>query len=101
MLREISNHFIAAGELALDVVLDRQSGLLAVEFENLVHRMEEFFGLAGRDFDFWLLLFGRLSLIWRGNRFRWFLRRWGLSRGLVLRILCATGGKPDRRYQHN
>jgi len=62
--------------------------------------MEELFRLAGGDLDLGLLLFWWLRLVWRGNRFGWFLCGWGLSRGRVLRILRATGGKLDRRYQH-
>ena len=52
MLGQKLHDLIAAGELALYLVLDGQPSLLAVEIENLVDRVEKFFGFAGGDFDF-------------------------------------------------
>ena len=73
VLGEIGDNFIAAGQLALDLSLDGQAALLAVELENLVHRVEKFFGLARGDLDF---IFRRLFL--GGGR----LGLFGLRRGL-------------------
>jgi hypothetical protein len=57
VLGEERDDFIAAGELALYTFPDGQSGLLAVEVENLVDRVKEFLGLARSDFDFGLWRF--------------------------------------------
>ena len=52
MLGEEGDDLVAAGQLAFDFMFDGQAGLLAVEFQNFIDGVEEFFGLAGSDFDF-------------------------------------------------
>jgi len=55
---EISHNFIAGGELALDLMLDRQIRIFAGKFQNLIHLAEDLFRFLGRDF---LLLLGLCS----------------------------------------
>jgi hypothetical protein len=60
VLGQVRFHFIAAGQSALDLLLDRQSGLFAIERQNLIDGVEQFLRLAWRDLDLGLLCGGRL-----------------------------------------
>ena len=55
VLGQVGFYFIATGEAALDLLLDRQTSLLAIEGQNLIDRVEKFLRFAGRDLDFRLL----------------------------------------------
>ncbi len=65
VLGEIGDDLVAAGQFALHLTLDGQPGLFAVEGENLVDGVEEFFGLTGSNFDFALGFFGRRNRLGR------------------------------------
>ena len=58
VLFEIAHHLIAAGETALDLMLDGKRTIFRGKVEDRIHVAEEFFGLLGSDFGFSLV--GRL-----------------------------------------
>ncbi len=49
VLREIRDHLVAAGQFALHIALNRKTGFLAVEVQDLVHGMEQLFGFPRRN----------------------------------------------------
>ena len=61
MLGQVRDHLIAAGQPALDLLLDGQSGPFAVEGENLIDGVKQFLRFARRDLDFFFRFLRRRS----------------------------------------
>jgi len=58
VLGKVAFYFIAAGQPAFDLLLDRQARLLAVECQNLVDGVKKLFRLPRCDLDLWLFRSG-------------------------------------------
>ena len=97
---QVSNHFVAAGQATLDLLLDGQSRPLAVEGENLIDGVKQFLRFARCDFDLFFRL--RRSYLLGGDiLFRLFLILILLPlslRSLILRA-CRRCAQPHK--QHN
>jgi len=95
VLGQVGFHFVAAGEAALDLLLDRQTALLAIKGQNLVDGVEKFLRLARADLDLRFLR-GRLGWSYGRGRGRVFsrlsiLNGAGIFFRLVLNLIPLRG----------